>query len=172
MNQWQNLARKIAAAGLPTLGGVLAGPAGAAAGARVAQQLGLPDADPAVIAQAIDGDPEVMVRLREIDQQIAREAQAHVEKIIAAEEASVSEARTVTKGHWLTPVLSLVIIAMLCALGVGLFFVEPPQANRDMVNLMLGTVLGFAGATVAYWLGSSRGSADRAATLDGIASRK
>ena len=56
--------------------------------------------------------------------------------------------------------------------GSGLFIVEPPQANRDLVNVLLGNVMGWAGAGVVYWLGSSRGSADRAATIDKIAGRK
>lgn len=180
---WNALAKKLAAAGMTTLGGAVAGPAGAAAAGVIAKRIGAAEADPEVLQQALDADPEAMIRLRELDKEMRAAEQAHVERVLAAEavvtekeeaarQASVAAARAATSGHWLTPVLTLILISMIVAFGVALFLVEPPAPNRDLVNFLLGNVTGWAGAGVVYWLGSSRGSADRAATLDQIATRK
>lgn len=129
------------------------GPAGAAVGAAVARALRVPP-DPSAVEAAIASDPDALVKLREIEAELRQ-----------AELASIADARGQTMGHWLTPVLTLVVVGMVVALGVALFLFEPPPANRDMVNTLLGIVLGWGGASIAYWLGSSRGSAEKADTI-------
>lgn len=178
-----NLAKKLATAGFTTLGGAVAGPAGAAAVGVIAKRLGAAEADPDVVAQAIEADPEATVRLRELDLEMRKAENEHVERVLAdeaaiaekeeaARQASVAAARAATSGHWLTPVLTLILIGMIAAFGLALFLVEPPASNRDLVNFLLGNISGWVGAGVAYWLGSSRGSADRSATIDRIITRK
>jgi hypothetical protein len=176
---WNKIAKGLATAGLPTLGSALAGPAGAQVGALIARRIGAAESDPAVIAQAIEADPETMIALRQLDAEMAKEEHAHIERVLVAEEAAtaadqvrVATVRPETMGHWLTPILSVGILTLFAAFGAALFFVEPPSSNRDMVNIFLGALFGFAGAAVTYWLGSSRGSADRSATIDQIAQRK
>ncbi|OQC40573.1 MAG: hypothetical protein BWX64_01446 [Acidobacteria bacterium ADurb.Bin051] len=176
MNPWQTLARKLAAAGLPALGGVLAGPAGAAAGAKVAQQLGLPDADPAVIAQAAEADPEIMVRLREIDRQMALEEQAHVERLLAADEANIREARALPDLNPVRERFAYVMLAVLVVSLAGLILAEVLWDIPDMVlGLAVGVIGGFASqlqGMTAFFFGTSSGSANRAATIDSIASQR
>ena len=178
-----DLAKKLAVAGLTTLGSAVAEPAGAITAGLVAKRIGAAEADPAVLAQALDADPEAIIRLRELDAEMRREEQAHIERVLAAEaaererldaemQAGVAAARAATSGHWLTPILTLILVAMVIAAATALFLIEPPQANRDLLNFVLGNVMGWAGAGIVYWLGSSRGSADRAATLDRLVTRK
>ena len=168
---WGNLGRKLAAAGFPVLGGAVGGPVGAAIGATVAAKLGV-DPTPDAVSKMILADPNSAIALRQIEAQMQADQNATDTKQSEIEAEDRQNARAVTNGHWLTPVLTLVLIAMVVALGFGLFIVEPPQANRDLVNVLLGNVMGWAGAGVVYWLGSSRGSADRAATIDKIARQK
>lgn len=175
---WNKIAKGLAAAGLPTLGAALAGPAGARVGSVIARRLGAAEADPEVIAQALEADPEAMTELRKIEAEMAKEEQAHIERVLSSEQVAtaadqerVKEARALTSGHWLTPWLSVGLLLIFATFGAALFFVEPPQSNRDMVNIFLGALFGFAGAAVTYWLGSSRGSADRSTTIDQIAKR-
>jgi len=84
----KNLGRTIAGAGLTTLGGSIAGPAGAMVARGVAKKLGLePDTDPAIINTEVQSSPEIIVKLREMD---ARMAEAHA-RIAEAEETGDSE---------------------------------------------------------------------------------
>lgn len=180
---WNALAKKLAGAGLTTLGSAVAGPAGAVVGGMIAKQIGAAEADPEVLQQALDADPEALIELRKLDAQMQRDQQAHVERVLDAEaaerakidaetQAGIAAARAATQGHWLTPILTLILVFMVIAAATALFTIEPPQANRDLLNFVLGNVMGWAGAGIVYWLGSSHGSADRAATLDRIAVRK
>jgi len=38
---------------------------------------------------------------------------------------------------------------------IGLFFIEIPEKNRDLVNIALGTVIGWGGAVVSFYFGNS-----------------
>lgn len=51
----------------------------------------------------------------------------------------------------------LAIAALLIAtvLIVGLFFIELPTGNRDMIGMGLGAAIGWASATINYYFGDS-----------------
>jgi hypothetical protein len=53
--------------GLPLLGGVLGGPGGAAAGKLIAKALGAGSDDPDELMQAIQADPNAVLKLKEIE---------------------------------------------------------------------------------------------------------
>jgi DNA mismatch repair protein MutH len=50
--------------------------------------------------------------------------------------------------------------AMISAMGIlaGLFLMEIPTGNRDVAMVALGVALGWAGAVVQFYFGSSEGS--------------
>ncbi|MDN5850288.1 MAG: holin family protein [Nitrococcus sp.] len=68
---WSDIAGFIGSAA-PLLGGVLAGPAGAAAGRLVASALGVED-KPAALAAALKADPQALIKLKQIEQEHVRE---------------------------------------------------------------------------------------------------
>lgn len=51
-------------------------------------------------------------------------------------------------------------VKTLIALGVGvlsiigLFFIEIPKDNRDLVNIALGTVIGWGGSVISFYFGN------------------
>jgi hypothetical protein len=57
-------------------------------------------------------------------------------------------------------VIAAVFITALMILG--LFFISIPADNKDMVNIVVGIVIGGAFATLYNWrFGSSKGSSDK-----------
>ena len=46
-------------------------------------------------------------------------------------------------------------VLTLASLIVGLFFIEMPQSNRDLLNTALGFVAGWASAVVSYYFASA-----------------
>ena len=172
---WKKLATKLSAAGFTSLGAALAGPAGAAVGARIADAIGV-DPDPDSVARAYVNDPDVTIALRRLDAEEDEMVRAHFERVqesdLAAREremerqsAEMAVARDAFQDHWLPPVLTVALLTMVAAFVVALFLIEPPAPNRDMVNFTLGAIFGWAGAAVAFWLGSSRGSAEKQAGI-------
>ena len=47
-----------------------------------------------------------------------------------------------------------------------LIFFQLPEKNHDIVNISVGALLGMAMSVVAYFYGSSKGSADKTALLN------
>lgn len=64
--------------------------------------------------------------------------------------------------------------AMLCAAGIlaGLFLTEIPSGNRDVAMVALGVALGWAGAVVQFYFGSSDGSHKKTELLTSTATGK
>ena len=62
------------------------------------------------------------------------------------------------------------VIGLLVILGViyivrQLFKAEIPTANRDAAMMTIGAILGWGGAVVSYYFGSSKGSSDKTESM-------
>ena len=67
-------------------------------------------------------------------------------------------------------VLDFVIVIGTFVFGYLLFFIGVPEANKDIMNIMFGTLLGLCSTVVNYHRGSSEGSTAKQLTLNKIAS--
>lgn len=54
--------------------------------------------------------------------------------------------------------LSFAVLFIVTLLVVGLFFIEMPKDNSNLINTALGFIAGWAGAIVSFYFGSSSGS--------------
>jgi len=137
--------------------------------------------DPAEARRRIDANPEMAaslrIRLAEIaaaDAQSVRDAELAEQRQILADVQS-ARAQTVALAQagsgvqWAPVVVSAIVLLSFAAMGWAVLHRVVPPENKDAALLMLGHLSGFAGAAVAYWLGSSAGSARKDATLRGMA---
>lgn len=58
-------------------------------------------------------------------------------------------------------VLDLGIFVLIFLIIGGLFFIKIPIGNKEILYLIVGTILGYMGATWAFHRGSSQGSKDK-----------
>ena len=65
-----------------------------------------------------------------------------------------------TKGLALYIFASVIVIGFFALLYI-LIFTEIPEGNRDVLNLVIGSLIGSFTSVVAYYFGSSKGSADK-----------
>lgn len=137
--------------------GSIAGEVASAIGAVVGSD------DPADIDLALR-DPQ---RAADLRLELARIEAEHERAVLAATLADVAGARgqTVELARagssiaWGAPIVSALV---LLAFGLALYGIvarEIPEGSREMALLLLGGLLGMAQAVVAYWVGSSAGSA-------------
>ena len=119
--------------------------------------------DPAKVDLAL-ADP---ARAAELRIELARiESSAETERlrlvladVAGARDQTVDLARAGSPIAWGAPVVSaLVLVAFGFAL-YGIVAREIPEGSRELALLLLGGLLGMAQAVVAYWVGSSAGSA-------------
>jgi hypothetical protein len=147
---WRKLGGHVAATA-PALGAALGGPAGAAVGALVARAFHT-SATPEDVYEAIRTDPDAAIRLREVEL-------THAETIAALITADIQHARTTHRDSPMPAVITVALTVMTIGAFSVLTLTEIPQGSREAALLIVGQVIGAFASAVAYWIGSSRGSA-------------
>lgn len=167
---WASLATKLAAAGFEKLGKQMAGKRGAAIGREIAEVLGV-EAQPDSIAKAIANDPNAAVLLQQLE--MKREEETTERLAISAEDAK--DARQyralddVRKRIAAQLLIGVPLFALLVA-GLDHFF--------DLSDMVMGALIALLGgmrqdlsSAIAFFFGTSVGSADKAKTIDRMVGR-
>ena len=63
--------------------------------------------------------------------------------------------------------IAIVVIGATFYLGYVLLTKQIPEANKDIVNVALGVILGLSVTVVGYYFGSSKSSSDKTSALVG-----
>lgn len=50
--------------------------------------------------------------------------------------------------------LSLAVLLFILILLIGLFGLDIPKENKDLVNILLGAVIGWLGSIISFYFGS------------------
>lgn len=167
----------------PTVAGLVAAPVGfgplANAGMRAILDAAFPDEDhdkltpPEVeekLATALASGqltPEQMAAMKQADyafQQRMAELDLEVLKVDAADRDSARK-REMTVKDRVPAVLATVAVVGFFGVLAALFFVIPPKDNGDVIYLLLGQVAGAYAMVLAYYFGSSSGSAAKTTAL-------
>ena len=136
--------------------------------------------DPSGIEAAIARDPNAALQFKTALIQAEADARRLEHEAILAQIRDVQSAReqTVRLAEAKSPIAYgavLVSAIVLVGFAVMLWLVireEVPANQRDMVNLLLGTLAGMASSVVAYWVGSSNGSMQKNAALEKALAQK
>ena len=171
--EWAKVGKQVAAAGLPTLGTALGGPVGGILGGMVARAIGAPEATPKAVAAVLSSDPAAYAKLREIEAQIAADANATDVRMAEIETADRQNARMDRQGNRMRAWLA--VILPFCALGFGaamvwwLFRSDKITEAVTLGGTMLGWLIRDASGAIAFYFGTSVGSSRKQATIDQIA---
>ena len=156
--------KKLLGTAAPLLGTAIGGPAGSIVGTLISSALGV-DNTPEAVEQAIKNNPDALVKLKELE----FNHKAELEKI-ALEKAKlevadtqnylkdIQDARKNHNDHWMPSVLTFILSFMVAGMFIGLFVYNPPEQFSQVLIMISGTVLGAFSTSVAFWLGSSKGS--------------
>jgi len=157
--KWSDISGLVGKAA-PLIGTVLGGPAGATVGAMVASALGV-DAEPDAVAKAIQADPQAAVKLKQLQLENEQDLRNHAFKILNAELKDTQNARDAHK-HNPMPAIICIALTVLVGAGAGLLFtMDIPEGNREIAYLLFGTLLAKWGDSIAYWVGTTRSSAEK-----------
>ena len=184
--EWKDVANIVGNVA-PIVGTALGGPAGGAVGSIIAKALGVEDNADAV-GMAVKADPSLIVRIKELEFEAhkldveakQKEKQAELDEVNAYL-ADVQNARNMqiealkqddvfSKRYVYYLASFWSIVAMVYIFMIT--FMTIPEANVRFADTVLGFLLGTIIATVIqYFLGSSKGSADKTAQLSSFASK-
>lgn len=168
---WRKTLATVAPAIATALGGPLAGVAVQMAGKAIGLSDGCTESD--VEAAVLSGNPEVLVRLREVDAQFEKDMRAlgvDLERIHAGDRAS---ARKMAASTTIQPqvVLATIYVGGFVAILFVLFSgeIEIPQSMRDPAMLVLGALIAGNEQIRNFFFGSSSGSKEKNASIERIA---
>lgn len=161
---WKAVAKSVGQAA-PLLGTVLGGPAGGAVGALIASGLGV-DGNAESVAAAL-GNPETLVRLKQIESDHRAELESMAVDLAKAELRNQEQAREIHKHSPMPMVVTGALTLIFAAALYMMFNTEIPDANRDLAYVMLGQLSALWGASVTFWVGTTRSSAEKTRLMAG-----
>lgn len=156
----------------PMLGTAIGGPFGALAGAALSQALGVsPDDAKATEAALLGASPDTLLKVKQAEQDFTvkmRELGISEEKLVFDDIANARGREIALKDQTPAILAYVITVGFFGTLGFMLWFGKP-AVGGDALLVMLGS-LGTAWAgVVAYYFGSSSGSARKDATISDIA---
>lgn len=160
---WKSIKEKIAQFA-PLAGTLLGGPAGPAIGSLISTVLGVEQTPEAVLKSL--NDPDQILKLKQMElnhtvklQELQLTAAGLDLDQLRVEVGDIQNARASHQNSKM-PAIITAVLAVVCSLMLGgLMFVSIPQDNRELLIQSFGTMLGFLGSTIAYWVGTNRSSA-------------
>jgi hypothetical protein len=150
----------------PVLATAIAGPAGGAAVGWLASKLGVDDATVEGVTAALTGNPELTLKLKELDLEYAKLEQMDRDSARKAY-AEVATSQYATKlDKAVVPILALGTVA-LAFLFIGvLIFIDVAADQQQMIIFALGFITSSAGQVLSFYFGSSQGSKDKTKELE------
>ena len=159
----------------PEIGNWLFGASGEKTASAVAQivQSVTGTTDEAVAQQAINSNPQMAAQVRvQLAQLAAQQAQAERQTqmdALSAQLKDVSNARAQTVSlaqvgsnvQWAPAIVSLLVLSTFGVVMYAALTRALPSGSETILNMLLGTLATMATSTVAYWVGSSAGSAQK-----------
>ena len=155
----------------PVLATAVAGPAGGAAVGWIADKLGIPDSTIEGVTAALAGNPEMTMKLKELDLEYAKLEQQDRDSARKAY-ADVATSQYATKlDKAVVPILALGTVA-LAFLFIGILMIKDvPTDQQQMVIFALGFITSSAGQVLSFYFGSSQGSKDKTKEIEGMMKR-
>jgi len=152
----------------PVLATAVAGPAGGAAVGWIASKLGIPDDTIEGVTAALTGNPEMTMKLKELDLEYAKLEVADRDSARQAY-AQVATSENATKlDKAVVPLLALGTVA-LAFLFIGiLIFIDVASDQQQMIIFALGFITSSAGQVLSFYFGSSQGSKDKTKEIEGL----
>ena len=150
MNDLLNLLRGIA----PTLATAVAGPLGGAAVSAIANRLGVGETVEEV-AKAIAGDPTATAKLQELELEYAKLDAADRDSARKRELEIATSASAPWYSKVVTPVLAIGMFLLWAAVNVLLLNSSIPDAMREIVIRMLGSLDAATMLILSYYFGNS-----------------
>jgi hypothetical protein len=152
----------------PVLATAVAGPAGGAAVGWIASKLGIPDDTIEGVTKALTGNPEMTMKLKELDLEYAKlEVQDRDSARQAYAQVATSEHAT-KLDKVVVPVLALGVVGLAFTLIGVLMFVNTPTDQQQIIIFALGFITSAAGQVLSFYFGSSQGSKDKTEEIKGM----
>jgi hypothetical protein len=152
----------------PLLATAVAGPAGGAAVGWIADKLGIPDSTIEGVTAALTGNPEMAMKLKELDLEYAKLDAADRDSARQAYAAVATSANASQLEKMVVPILALGVVGLAFLLIGVLMFKNVPTDQQQIIIFALGFITSAAGQVLSFYFGSSQGSKDKTEEIKGM----
>jgi len=152
----------------PVLATAVAGPAGGAAVGWIASKLGIDDDTIEGVTKALTGNPEMTMKLKELDLEYAKLEVADRDSARQAYAAVATSEHATKLDKIVVPVLALGVVGLAFTLIGVLMFVNTPTDQQQIIIFALGFITSVAGQVLSFYFGSSQGSKDKTEEIKGM----
>jgi hypothetical protein len=105
--------------------------------------------------------PEMMLKITQANNQFKIRMRELDNEILSSELGDLANARDKHQHHHMP---AIICVALTIMVGIGAFFLFTkiiPDANTTLANLLFGALLAKWGDSIAYWVGTTRSSANK-----------
>jgi len=184
---WKEIGKSLVSQGVPLLGGILGGPAGAVAGKMVAGIFDTNPSNPEELLNAIQSDPEAISKLREFEmthkqklQELQlEETRAFLADMDSARSREIALAKATGKSNKDLYVMAYIVIGSFFLISGFLFYqvitmsgdssidsnVMEKINNNPLVMIIIGALISGFTQVLSYFFGSSKGSSEKNAMM-------
>jgi hypothetical protein len=152
----------------PVLATAIAGPAGGAAVGWLASKLGIDDDTIEGVTNALTSNPELTLKLKELDLEYAKLEVADRDSARQAYAAVATSEHATKLDKVVVPVLALGVVGLAFTLIGVLMFVNTPTDQQQIIIFALGFITSAAGQVLSFYFGSSQGSKDKTEEIKGM----
>jgi ABC-type siderophore export system fused ATPase/permease subunit len=152
----------------PVLATAVAGPAGGAAVGWLASKLGIPDETIEGVTAALQGNPELTMKLKELDLEYAKLEAADRDSARQAYAAVATSENATRLEKAVVPILALGVVGLAFLLIGVLMFVNTPGDQQQIIIFALGFITSAAGQVLSFYFGSSQGSKDKTKEIESL----
>ena len=149
--------KSILGAVAPTLATAIGGPLGGMALKLVADKLGIPDASPEQLDQAVaNATPEQLAEIKKVEADFKvsmKQLDVDLVKIAAADRDSARQRHSAVKDFTPTVLAVGTLLAFFSYIGAVTFLA--PNADLGLVNVAVGWLGGSASAVISFYFGAS-----------------
>ena len=163
---WKAIVRSVA----PVLGTALGGPlAGGAIKALAGSLLGDENASEQDLEKYVLGaNPNQLVEIKQLDADFKVKMKEIGVDVFKLENADRASARVNHRDSTMPAILCLLLTAMVTAGSYALIVMVIPPDNSNILYMVFGQVLTAWAASIAYWVGTTKGSSDKSKQLRGL----
>ena len=157
---WETIGKQLLAIGAPLLGTAIVGPAGGVVAKMLVDKFGGGDSSPENVAEVIKKISPDKLKDFESEHRIKLIELANADRA-DARSREVELAKVTGEADWVPKFLAVALTAGFWSLVAALVFVSIPDANRNIINIIIGTMSSGYVGIMGYYFGSSASSAKK-----------
>lgn len=109
----------------------------------------------------LEANPETMLLITSANNSFKIRMRELGNDLTYAELSNIENARKEHKHSYMPAIITVSLTFMVMMGGYAIFVADIPEANTTLANLLFGATLAKWGDSIAYWVGTTRTSADK-----------